>query len=91
MHQRLRKRKTKVPLPTIILSNVQSIKRKADELRANTRYLHEYRETGVLAFSETWLNDTVPDSEVCPEGFSIKRLDRCSKATGKEHGGSCAS
>ena len=87
VRQRLWNRKTKVPLPTIILSNVQSIKRKADKLRANTRYLHEYREACVLAFSETWLNETVPDSEVCPDGFSIVRLDRCSKATGKEHGG----
>lgn len=87
VRQRLKKRKTKVPLPTIILSNVQSLKRKADELRVNTHYLHEYREACILAFSETWLNDTVLDSEVCPEGFSLVRLDRCSMATGKDHGG----
>lgn len=85
--ERMQKNAAKVLLPTMILSNAQSIKKKADELRANTRYLHEYREAYVLAFSETWLNETVPDSEVCPEGLTITRMDRCSKATGKEQGG----
>lgn len=84
---KLRRRNAKVPLPTIILANVRSLKRKADELRANTRYLYEYREACILAFTETWLNNGVSDSEVCPEGFSIIRLDRCSETTGKEQGG----
>jgi hypothetical protein len=33
---------------------------KADELSANLRFQHEYREACLLAFTETWLNDRVP-------------------------------
>ena len=45
------------------------------------------REACVMAFSETWLSEAVPDSEVNPNVFTFTRMDRDSEAIGKEHGG----
>ncbi|CDQ57272.1 unnamed protein product [Oncorhynchus mykiss] len=54
---------------------------KADELLANLRFQHEYREACLLAFTESWLDDRVLD------GFTLVRADRDLTVTGKPHGG----
>lgn len=43
-------------LPAVILANVRSLRNQTDKLQANVKYLHEYRNASILAFTETWLN-----------------------------------
>lgn len=55
----------------MILGNVRSLKRKMDELRINARVCHEYRESSMLVFTETWLHQSIPDVVCEREGFSL--------------------
>lgn len=78
----------RVPLPSIILANVQSLRNKTDELQANVINQHKYRDACIMAFSETWLMPTDTDSDLTISGFGAPvRLDRDSGATGKSQGG----
>ncbi len=43
----------KVPLPTALLINAQSLRAKTDKLSANTHYLHKHWSACVLAITET--------------------------------------
>lgn len=81
------KEKNKLYLPTTLLINVQSLQAKMDELSANMRYLHEYRNSSVLAITETWLDSNVTNNEVEPAGFSSFRTDRDPDITRKTRGG----
>lgn len=47
----------RMPLPTIILVNVQSLHGKIDKLQANVKYLEEVKHAYVLALTEAWLRD----------------------------------
>lgn len=87
IRQRLKKMKHRLPLPTCLLINAQSLRRKTDELAANLRFLHEYREACVLAITETWLDENIPSSDVEPSGYSVFRMDRDPDITGKFRGG----
>jgi hypothetical protein len=82
----LRKRFSKPPFPSIILTNAQSLCGKMDQLRVLTRFDNSYRESCLLAFSETWLKDSICDAEVALEGFTIVRADR-GENSGKHGGG----
>ncbi|KAK0139948.1 hypothetical protein N1851_023109 [Merluccius polli] len=53
VRQRIRRRGNRPPLPSIILSNVRSLRSKMDELRLLMRFSHEYREASLLVFTET--------------------------------------
>ncbi|KAG1940176.1 hypothetical protein F2P79_016894 [Pimephales promelas] len=86
IRQHLRRRGNRPPLPSMILSNVRSLKRKMDELRINASACYEYRESSIMVFTETWLRPDVPDSLCEVEGFSFIRSDR-SETSGKERGG----
>ena len=78
----------KTPLPTVIFSNVRSLRPKTDELQANVNYMHEFKKAGLLAFTETWLDNTVANNELHIEGFGVPiRLDRDKIITGKGQGG----
>ena len=54
---RMRRRGIRTPLPTVMFGNVRSIRNKVDELSAKCKYLREYRESAVIAITETWLQD----------------------------------
>lgn len=82
---RLRRRIFKLPLPSIVLGNAQSLRNKVDELETCARYLHQYRDSNLLCFTETWFSGI--DSDPSLTGFSIVRLDRSRKDTGKKRGG----
>lgn len=86
---RLKRQKLqRIPLPSIIVANVQSLRNKTDELQANTIHLHEYRDACIMAFSETWLTSTDANSDLTISGFGAPvRLDRDTDATGKSQGG----
>lgn len=88
IRRRVRARGSKPPLPTIILSNVRALRNKVDELYAATQHLFEYRESCLLCFCETWLNNTINDDSIALPGFGTPvRLDRDQQATGKSIGG----
>ena len=82
---RMRRRKYKLPLPSIVLGNAQSLGNKCDELIACCKFQNEYREANLICFSETWLSPDQADPDL--PGFNVYRLDRCSTTTGKKRGG----
>ncbi len=67
---------------------MQSIRRRIDELEACAKFQREIKDTCLLAFTETWLSESDPDSGLELSGFgSPIRLDRSPEATGKSRGG----
>ena len=92
--RRMRRNKTKLPLPSVSVSNIRSINPKSpnhnfDELLANCRFTREFRVASLLCFSETWFIDKkVTNESVAIDGFGEPyRMDRDSKQSGKERGG----
>jgi hypothetical protein len=60
---RLRRRAHRAPLPSILLSNVQSLDNKVDEIRARVAFQRDIRNCNVLCFTETWLTrETLSES-----------------------------
>lgn len=58
IQRRLPDRRQLPPLPSILLSNVQSIRNKVDEREVYARCKRGFRDTCLLAFTETWLGDS---------------------------------
>lgn len=80
-------RRSLPPLPTILLSNVQSIRNKLDELEAYARCKREFKETCLLALTETWLGEADRDDELFISGFGYPiRMDRSPSITNKAEG-----
>lgn len=76
------------PLPSIMLANVRSLRNKLDELQANTKYQWAYKEANLICITESWLDNTIADSELSLDGFGVPlRLDRDCNISGKKHGG----
>lgn len=76
------------PLPSVFLSNVQSLRSKVDELEFWAKYICEITECCLLAITETWLNESNQDGDLSLTRFGCPiRLDRSSEATGKNRGG----
>ena len=86
---KLRKRKNKPYVPSVIFGNVRSLHGKIDDLRINCRHLFEYREACVIGVTETWLNCSIPDSALEVNGFHLVRFDR-SEESNKSRGGGLA-
>lgn len=89
MRKRLRRRGNKLPLPSLILANVRSLKNKMDELKLYTRNCNKYRESCAVVFTETWLHPDIPNSLVELNGFSLARFDRCFESGKRREGGLC--
>ena len=70
----------------MIFGNCRSLHNKVDELRANCRFLNEFRESCCIGLTETWLNELIPDSSIDIPNFTPIRLDR-SGETSKSKGG----
>ena len=68
--------------PTMVMGNTQSVRNKMDELQACVRFSTEYRKSAVICLSETWLDESVTDTEIILPGFTCIRGDRTS-ASGK--------
>ncbi|KAK4327549.1 hypothetical protein Pmani_001956 [Petrolisthes manimaculis] len=85
---KLRRRGIKTPLPAVMFGNVQSVRNKMDELAANFKYLRDFRESGFISLTETWLQEKDLDETVNIDGFSLVRGDR--KDTVKQRGGGVA-
>ena len=76
-----------IAVPPIIFGNVRSIQRKIDELCSLCRYLHQYRDPGFIAITESWLSDTVPLPFVEINNFTCVRLDRTANSNKVTCGG----
>ncbi len=61
---RLRANPTRPALPTLMLSNVRSLENKLDLFQLTRSTQHEARDCCVFVFTETWLNDNIPDSAI---------------------------
>lgn len=73
---RLQLRKTqlnRLPLPSMILGNVRSLRNKVDELQGNVRFLKDFKDCCLMAFTETWLSENDPDSDLLISGFGPKQ------------------
>lgn len=80
--------RNRIPLPSMVLSNVQSIRDKTDELQTNAGHLRVFRNACVMAFTETWLTDMESDSSMDINGFGPPVLpDRDGVVTGRTQGG----
>lgn len=75
IRQRLRRRRDRPSLPSIIFSNVHSLRNKLDELRVNAQICHEYREACLMAYTETRFPKDFPDQLKQVQGFTNVRLD----------------
>ena len=73
----------------MLLCNPRSLKNKLDDLRQQVGACYEYRESGLMAFTETWFNEDVTDSYIQIEGFSHIRLDRDINLGKTRGGGVC--
>ena len=72
--ERLNKRGSRHPLPTITLSNVRALQNKTDELTALVRFDGDFRRSSLMCFTETWLIEDI-DNILVP-GFTTVRADR---------------
>lgn len=64
---RLKANPSRIPLPSIRLANVCSLKNKLNYLRLDLKTKHEMRGCRALIFMETWPNAAVPDNTTSVE------------------------
>ncbi|XP_073671518.1 uncharacterized protein [Paramisgurnus dabryanus] len=82
---RLRKCAFQTPLPSIHLANLHSLPNKTDKLLLLSRTNKDFSHSAALCFTETWLNDAIPDSALHLPGFQLFIADH--ESTGKSRGG----
>ncbi len=72
IRNRLRERAHSPPLPSILLTNVQSLENNMDDLRARISFQRDIRDCNILCLTETRLTPSVPDTAVTPsDNFSV--------------------
>ncbi len=87
---RLRERAHSPPLPSILLTNVQSMENKMDDLRARISFQWDIMDCNILCLTETWLTTSVPDTAVTPSyNFFVLRMDRTTEVGKTKVGGVC--
>ncbi|KAI3359037.1 hypothetical protein L3Q82_015413 [Scortum barcoo] len=67
----------------------KSLDNKLDELRSRMVFQRDIKNCNVLVFTETWLDPSIPDSAIVPEGLSIHRQDRTINSGKSKGGGVC--
>ena len=78
IRQRLRKGQFKVSLPSLVLANVRSMRTSAknfklDEVRTNIKYQEEFRNAGLLIFTETWWDGDTPKDCINLNGHGFSK------------------
>ncbi|KAK3552173.1 hypothetical protein QTP86_005107 [Hemibagrus guttatus] len=74
-------------LPSIHLVNLRSLPNKMDELLLLSRTNKDFSNSVALCFTESWLNDAIPDNALNLPGFQLLRADRVAESAGKARGG----
>ncbi len=77
----------KPAIPTILLANVRSLDNKLDYIRLLRSTQRTVRDCCVFVFTETWLNNSVPDCAIQLEQLTCYRADRALVEGGKRRGG----
>ncbi|MCI4385731.1 hypothetical protein PGIGA_G00054000 [Pangasianodon gigas] len=73
-----------------VATNVQSLEKKLEDLRARVKFQRDIRDCSLLCFTETWLNPAVPDHAIQPaELFSVYHMDRTMESGKSRGGGVC--
>lgn len=78
---------TRPAIPSILLANVRSLDNKMDYIRLLRSANRTVSNCCVFIFTETWLNDNIPDSAVQLEQLACYRADRALIDGGKTRGG----
>ncbi|KAK3513325.1 hypothetical protein QTP70_012383 [Hemibagrus guttatus] len=84
---KLRQRSFRTVLPSIHLEDLRSLPNKMDELLLLSRTNKDFSNSAALCFTESWLNDAIPDSALNLPGFQLFRADRVAESAGKSRGG----
>ena len=84
---RLRAQPTRPAIPSILLANVRSLDNKMDEIRLMGSANRKVSDCCVVVFTETWLNENIPDSAIQLEQLACYRADRALAEGGKTRGG----
>ncbi|KAK3563853.1 hypothetical protein QTP86_002723 [Hemibagrus guttatus] len=70
---KLRQRGFRMVLPSIHLANLRSLPNKMDELLLLSRINKDFSNSAALYFTESWLNDAIPDNTLNLLGFQLFR------------------
>ncbi len=90
IRNRLRKKAHSPPLPSVLLTNVQSLENKMDDLRARISFQQDISDCNILCLTEIWLTPSAPDTAVTPsDNFSVLWMDRTAEANKTKGGGVC--
>ncbi len=81
---KLRQRGFWTALPSIHLADLRFLPNKTDKLLSTNK---DFSNSAALCFTETWLNDAIPDSALHLPNFQLIRADRDAESTGKSRGG----
>ena len=84
---RIRRRASKLPLPSSLLANVQSLENKLDDLRLRLSYQRDIKNCNILCFTESWLNDDMDNIQLA--GYTLHRQDRTADSGKTRGGGLC--
>ena len=87
IHARLKANPSRPAVPSLLLSNVRSLDNKLDELHLLKETHREWKDCRVFAFTETWLQDNIPDAAVQLEGMTAFWVDKHAATSGKSRGG----
>ncbi len=74
-------------LPSIHLANLRSLPNKTDKFLLLSRMKKDFSNFAALCFTETWLNEAIPDSVIHLPNFQLIRADCDTESTGKSRGG----
>ncbi len=77
----------KPAIPTIVLAKVRSMDNKLDYIRLLRSTQRTVRDCCVFVFTETWLNNSLPDCAIQLDQLTCYRADRALVEGGKSHGG----
>ncbi|XP_054632319.1 uncharacterized protein LOC129181302 [Dunckerocampus dactyliophorus] len=83
---RLRHRGHRLPLPSLVLSNVRSLANKTDELTSLIVSQRDFRDCAAICLTGTWLTANIPDAALQQGGFTFHRADR-TRDSQKQRGG----
>ena len=85
IRNRLKRRGSRLPLPTITLSNVRSLRNKMTEFRELVRTDRDFKNANLICLTETWTTEDINNINL--EGYSLIRYDRDPKRAEKCIGG----
>ena len=84
---RIRRRVANLPLPSVLLANVKSLKNKWDELKSQISYQRDIQNCSILCFTELWLNNDIKNIQLA--GYTLYRQDRTAASRKTLGGGLC--